>query len=336
MPTASLQKILKSKKYFILDLDGTLYKGSDIFPFTLPFLKQLRATDRTPIFLTNNSSKSTQEYFAKLKKLKFTKNINEIYTSGLATIEYLKAKKIKNIFLLATPAVEKEFQDAGLFLVKNSRNFPIATPDFEHQNAFNKTKNTTKSLHVQTQNVTISKHVNAPSALPVKDPAAAVGQTRAKKSMPGHNRTTLPQAVVLTFDKTFTYAKFTQAYEYIMAGVPFYASHPDTHLPLEGNNFHPDIGTLISAFQTATGKLPTVIGKPEKTIYQQLQTHLNCKKSEMVMIGDRLYTDIKGAKDYGITSVLTLSGETTPAMLKKSKTKPEFVIKDVGETVKFL
>lgn len=288
MPTALTQKILKPKKYFILDLDGTLYKGSDIFPYTLPFLSQLRTTGRTPIFLTNNSSKSTQEYFIKLKKLNFTNKINEIYTSGLATIEYLKAKNIKNIFLLATPAVEKEFKDAGFTLTSQG--------NFKTQNGLRKAKNSTKSLHVQT----------------------------------------LPQAVVLTFDKTFTYDKFTQAYEYIMAGVPFYASHPDTHLPLEGKNFHPDIGTLISAFQTATGKLPTVIGKPQKTIYQQLQNHLNCKKSEMIMIGDRLYTDIKGAKDYGITSVLVLSGETTMSMLKKSKTKPDFVIKDIGETVKFL
>lgn len=288
MKTADISKTLAKKIYFILDLDGTLYKGADVFPFTLPFLNQLRSTGRTPIFLTNNSSKSTQEYFTKLNKLKFTKNISEIYTSGLATIEYLQAKKIKNIFLLATPAVEKEFKDAGFTLTSQG--------NFKTQNGLRKAKNSTKSLHVQT----------------------------------------LPQAVVLTFDKTFTYDKFTQAYEYIMAGVPFYASHPDTHLPLEGNNFHPDIGTLISAFQTATGKLPTVIGKPQKTIYQQLQNHLNCKKSEMIMIGDRLYTDIKGAKDYGITSVLVLSGETTPAMLKKSKIKPDFVIKDIGETVKFL
>lgn len=308
-------KFLAHKKYFILDLDGTLYKGSDIFPFTLPFLNKLRATGRTPIFLTNNSSKSTQEYFTKLKKLNFTKNIKEIYTSGCATIEYLQQRGIKKIFLLATPAVEKEFKEAGFTVVKDSLN---KSANFERQNGLIKAKNDTKSLHVQTQNITISKRVN---------------------TLPGHNHAaapTLPQAVVLTFDKTFTYQKFTTAYEYIMAGVPFYASHPDTHLPLEGNNFHPDIGTLISAFQTATGKLPTVIGKPQKTIYQQLQAHLNCKKSEMIMIGDRLYTDIKGAKDFGITSVLVLSGETTPAMLKKSKIKPDFILKDASEITKFL
>jgi HAD superfamily hydrolase (TIGR01450 family) len=288
MVTSSLKKNLAQKKYFILDLDGTLYKGNDVFPYTLLFLNKLRATGRTPIFLTNNSSKSTQEYFTKLKKLKFTKNISEIYTSGLATIEYLQSKNIKNIFLLATPAVEKEFKDAGFTLTSQG--------NLKTQNGLQKTKNGTKSLRAQT----------------------------------------LPQAVVLTFDKTFTYDKFTTAYEYIMAGVPFYASHPDTHLPLEGSNFHPDIGTFISAFHTATGKLPTVIGKPQKAIYQQLQAHLKCKKAEMIMIGDRLYTDIKGAKDYGITSVLVLSGETTAAMLKKSKIKPDFIYKDIGEIQSFL
>lgn len=315
MVTSFGKKNLTQKKYFILDLDGTLYKGADVFPFTLTFLNQLRATGRTPIFLTNNSSKSTQEYFTKLKKLKFTKNIKEIYTSGCATIEYLQQRGIKKIFLLATSAVEKEFKEAGFTLVNDSLK---KSANFERRNGLIKAKNGTKSLRAQTQNITISKRVN---------------------TLPGHNHAavpTLPQAVVLTFDKTFTYDKFTTAYEFIMAGVPFYASHPDTHLPLEGNNFHPDIGTLISAFQTATGKLPTVIGKPQKTIYQQLQAHLNCKKSEMIMIGDRLYTDIKGAKDYGITSVLVLSGETTPSMLKKSKIKPDFIYKDIGEIQNFL
>jgi len=274
MKSAVIQSLFKKKKYFILDLDGTLYQGSKVFPYTLPFLNQLRATGRTPIFLTNNSSKSTQEYFAKLKKLQFTKNIKEIYTSGLATIEYLKSKNIQKIFLLAVPSVEKEFKKSGFTIIKTS----------------------------------------------LKDTP--------KKSQ--------PQAVVLTFDKTFTYDKFTKAYEYIVAGIPFYASHPDDHLPIEDSKFHPDIGTLIAAFQTATNKLPIVIGKPQKTIYQQLQAHLKCQKSQMVMVGDRLYTDIKGAKDYGITSVLVLSGETTPAMLKKSKIKPDFTLKNISEITKSL
>ncbi len=251
---------LKSKKYFILDLDGTLYQGSQLFPYTKKFLQTLRKTGRQPIFLTNNSSKSTQEYFAKLKKLGLAKSPKEIYTSARATIEYLHKKGLTKIYLMATPGVEKEFKAAGFRV------------------------------------------------------------TQAK-----------PQAIVLTFDMTFNYQKFCIAHQFLTAGIPFYASHPDLLLPIENHQFQPDIGTLIAAFHAATGKYPHIIGKPQKHIYEQLRAHLKCQKSQMVMIGDRLSTDIKGANNYGIDSVLVLSGETTKKMLTKNAPKPTLVVENVGK-----
>lgn len=250
---------LKAKKYFILDLDGTLYKGSRVFPFARKFIDKLRATGRKPVFLTNNSSRSSSEYLQKLRKMGLARSSSEIYTSGLASIEFLLKQRIKKIFLLAAPAVEKEFKQAGFTLTENK-----------------------------------------------------------------------PQAVVLTFDMTFTYSKFCQAYDLLMKGVPFFASHPDMHLPLEGDKFHPDIGTLIAAFTAAGCKAPTVIGKPQKHIYSQLQNHLKCQKSEMIMVGDRLYTDIKGANNFGIDTVLVLSGETTRKMLTAKSPRPSAVVANVG------
>lgn len=257
--------ILQAKKYFILDLDGTLYKGGRVFPYARKFIDALRKTGRQPIFFTNNSSKSTAEYLLKLRGLGLARAASEIYTSGRATIEFLLKRGIKKIYLLATPAVEKEFAAAGFRL------------------------------------------------------------TKAK-----------PQAVVLAFDMTFTYQKFCEAYDLLMAGVPFYATHPDMHLPLEGDKFHPDIGTLIAAFKAAGCKAPVIVGKPQKHIYEQLRSHLKCKKSEMIMVGDRLYTDIKGANDFGIDTVLVLSGETTRKMLTTRAPKPTSVAQNVGSLIKFL
>lgn len=282
---------LKTKKYFLLDLDGTIYAGSKLFPFTLKFLEKLHSSARQPIFLTNNSSRSTAEYLQKFAKMGIKCDKNEIYTSAQATIDYLLERDLKRIFLMATPGVEKEFKEAGLELIQGD--------------GLLKPKNNVKSV-------------------------------------PGH---TLPQAVVLAFDTTFTYQKFCQAYDYIMAGVPFIATHPDKLLPLEGGKFHPDIGALISAFETALLsdpnakiKSPTIIGKPNKTIYAQLQKKLaalspnkRCRKSEMLMIGDRLYTDIKGANDFGIDTILVLSGETTAAMAKKSPIKATNIVKNISE-----
>ena len=320
----------KAKKYFILDLDGTLYAGSQLFPYTIEFLRTLRKTGRKPVFLTNNSSKSTDEYYTKLKRLGIAQKPGEIYTSGQATIEFLLARDIRKIFLLAVPAVEREFANAGFNLVNPGSN----TQD---QNGLSKPENFDNRR-------TSLRFVRA-----VPGHRSRIKQKLAKKSS---SRSVIlaadnaPQAVVLAFDTTFTYEKFCRAHELITAGVPFYATHPDNLVPLENNNFHPDIGTLISAFHAATGKRPFIIGKPEKPIYKQLQERLGCKKNEMVMVGDRLYTDIKGANDYGIDTVLVMSGETTRAMLKKAvkeadgkagaRQNPTIVAENVGQLISHL
>jgi 4-nitrophenyl phosphatase len=256
-----------NKKFILLDLDGTLYAGRNLFACTDEFLKTVRTTGRRPVFLTNNSSRSRKAYMEKLGGLGIAENIEEIYTSGTATIEYLKMKGLKKIFLMATPSATEEYLEAGLELT-------------EHD----------------------------------------------------------PQAVVLTFDKTFTYEKFCKGHDLINAGVPFYATHPDNHVPLENGKFHPDIGTFIRAFHTSTGKWPFVVGKPEKPIYEQLRARLECGIEEMVMVGDRLSTDILGANNYGMESILVLSGETDRAMLESApkEQQPTMVAEDVGSLIEHL
>jgi HAD superfamily hydrolase (TIGR01450 family) len=271
--------ILKDKKYFILDLDGTLYKGTEIFPYTIDFINTLHTTGRTPIYFTNNSSRSTTKYLEKLRGIGISCEPKEIYTSANATIEYLLNHDIKHIFLMATPDLEAEFRENGFVLFNDE--LSLGNDD----------------VHLQ---------------------------------LTGKN---LPQAVVLAFDKTFTYQKFVIGHELITSGLPFYATHPDTHLPLEGDKMHPDIGTLIEAFYVATGKRPQVIGKPKKHIYQQLKDRLNCKKEQMVMIGDRLDTDIKGANDFGIMSILVLSGETTRQMVTKRSPQPTMIAENIGKLI---
>ncbi|MFA5828979.1 MAG: HAD hydrolase-like protein [Candidatus Gracilibacteria bacterium] len=333
--------ILQYKKYFLLDLDGTLYRGSKLFPYTKKFIKTLRDSGRKPIFLSNNSSKSTAEYLQKLNKIGLAPKEDEIYTSLNATIEYLQQQGLRRIFLMATPEVEREFVEAGFELIKLDE-------ENKTQNSLNKPENSHESVRAHTHSSQSSKKSTAHNAQR-PDPEMSSAISFFKES--SARSKALPQAVVLTFDTTFNYQKFCIAYDYIMAGVPFYATHPDTLVPTT-DGFHPDIGTLLNAFETAfsatnqakegdatkaraTTRKPVIIGKPQPIIYQQLQKRLKCTKNEMIMIGDRLYTDIKGANDYGITSALVLSGETTLKMAKKSQVKPELILKNIGEIINF-
>ena len=55
-------------KCFILDMDGTIYLGNELFSFTKDFLKKVEETGREYYFFTNNSSKSQQDYIEKLER----------------------------------------------------------------------------------------------------------------------------------------------------------------------------------------------------------------------------------------------------------------------------
>ena len=56
-------------KQVFLDMDGTIYHGSKLYPTTLPCLSFLKSRGIRYAFLSNNSSRNTQEYVEKMAKL---------------------------------------------------------------------------------------------------------------------------------------------------------------------------------------------------------------------------------------------------------------------------
>lgn len=104
-------------KCFMLDMDGTFYLGDKLLPGALEFMDYLREKDLDYLFLTNNSSKHGGLYAEKIKKLGFDVDETKIFTSGEATIIYIKNQtKFRRIFLVGTPALEEEFIKAGFQL----------------------------------------------------------------------------------------------------------------------------------------------------------------------------------------------------------------------------
>ena len=77
---------LKEKKLFLLDMDGTIYLGDEIFDGTIDFLNYLKETGKRYMFLTNNSSKSVNAYIKKLDKMGIKTTSEDFFTSTNATI----------------------------------------------------------------------------------------------------------------------------------------------------------------------------------------------------------------------------------------------------------
>jgi len=110
--------IIKDKKLFIFDMDGTIYLGGKPFPFAIEFIKNLRKNGKRVLFFTNNASHTTPFYLEKLKRLGFEPTLSEIMTSGDVTYEFLaRYRKGKRVYLVATPELEDEYRDKGIDLL---------------------------------------------------------------------------------------------------------------------------------------------------------------------------------------------------------------------------
>lgn len=108
--------------HLALDLDGTLYLGGKLFPWTVPFLDTLRRLGIGRTFFTNNSSKSTKQYVAALNAVGIDATADEIYSSTHSTLDYLREEfpSAKKLYILGTPALREEFAEHGYTVVDES------------------------------------------------------------------------------------------------------------------------------------------------------------------------------------------------------------------------
>ncbi len=243
----------------LCDLDGTIYLGEDVFPWSAAFVNAVRRSGRRIIFFTNNSSRDADYYAAKLSRMGIPCDRGDVLTAGDATVDYLRGQaSVRRVLALGTRSFERELADAGFELVSND-----------------------------------------------------------------------PDLVVVAFDTELTYDKLRRACRALLDGVPYVATHPDLVCPTPDGPI-PDCGAICALIRAATGREPVVIGKPHRGMVDAALARLDASPESTCIIGDRLYTDIRMGRDHGLTSMLVLSGETTPEMLDASGDAPDVVSPDVG------
>ena len=113
--TPELRERLSKIRHLALDMDGTIYLGSTIFPYTLKFLADMKEAGIGYSFLTNNPSRSVADYLKKLEGLGIQADEENMYTTSLAAIDYIKTHypEAKRLFLLGTPSMISQFEKAG-------------------------------------------------------------------------------------------------------------------------------------------------------------------------------------------------------------------------------
>lgn len=100
---------------FMIDMDGTVYKGNNVIPGAIEFIDLLNSEKIPYVFLTNNSSHCRDYYSDKLTKMGFTVKKENVLTSLTATLEFINTNRPgKKVFPLAAPDVIDEINDYGI------------------------------------------------------------------------------------------------------------------------------------------------------------------------------------------------------------------------------
>ncbi|MCQ2158582.1 MAG: HAD-IIA family hydrolase [Bacteroidales bacterium] len=267
---ARTREMLRGIKHVALDMDGTIYLGRTLFPYTLDFLKTLDELGITYSFLTNNPTKSINDYIAKLVWLGVPCRFDQMYSTTSAAIDYIKKHypSAKRLFLLGTPSMISQFEEAGYVSCKD-------------------------------------------------DPAD------------------VPDVVVAAFDMTLEYSRLCRCCWWVSKrDIPFIATNPDWVCPTDQETILVDCGSICKCIEGATGRTPDVfIGKPNPDILRGIMDKMGLEASEVAMVGDRIYTDVKTALNAGSCGVLVLSGETTldTALAAPESERPSLICKNVEE-----
>jgi HAD superfamily hydrolase (TIGR01450 family) len=106
---------LLAKRLFLLDMDGTIYLDRTPIEGALDFLAILKATGRRAIFITNNSSRSVEDYVKKLKTMGIEASREDFFTSSMAMALFLKENHLgKRIYCMGTKSLIQELTEAGI------------------------------------------------------------------------------------------------------------------------------------------------------------------------------------------------------------------------------
>ncbi len=137
------------------------------------------------------------------------------------------------------------------------------------------------------------------------------------------------------FDTELTFQKLEDTCILLNRGVDYIATNPDWVCPTWYGSV-PDCGSISQILQTATGRLPKFIGKPQPEMAYLAMEKTGFTKEQTAVVGDRLYTDIACGVNAGISTIFVLSGEGTMNDVEGGKTKPRYIFKSIKELYEHL
>lgn len=139
--------LIKQIRLFLFDMDGTLYLGNQLFDFTIELLNTIRSTGRRYLFMTNNSSKSVEDYIKKLEKLGISATRDDFITSSRATAYYLKQHYPEHrLYVCGTQSLKKELIKEGFVVTEKLTDVDCIVMGFDTELTFRKLEDVSRLL----------------------------------------------------------------------------------------------------------------------------------------------------------------------------------------------
>lgn len=138
-------------------------------------------------------------------------------------------------------------------------------------------------------------------------------------------------AVIASFDRTFTYRKLQIAFDAIRAGARFFATNADRFCPVPGGG-EPDAAAIIAAIEACTAtRIEAVVGKPSSYTIEAILDLIRLPADCCLMTGDRLETDVAMGLNAGMDAALVLTGATPASALATSSIRPTYVLERLAD-----
>jgi 4-nitrophenyl phosphatase len=127
----SREEKMKQYKAYLLDLDGTVYRGSEVIPEAVTFIQYLRAEGIPFLYLTNNSSAAPEQVAERLTSMGLPTTGDEVYTSGMAAASYLAEREPAGtpVYVIGEEGLRGELERRGFRLTEKQPRYVIVGID---------------------------------------------------------------------------------------------------------------------------------------------------------------------------------------------------------------
>lgn len=254
--------MLKDKKYFLFDIDGTIAIDDTLYEGSRELLAYIDSIGGRSFYITNNSTKSRKDYVKKFERWGIYTEEDQFMTASYAACLYLKKHyRGRKLFVLGTPSFEEELKESGLIVTGKAQ----------------------------------------------RDAAC----------------------VVAGFDRTLSYEKIEAACELLFCPeVDYVATNPDLRCPVS-YGFIPDCGGICEMLRVTTERTPHYVGKPNAQIVKLCMEQVNAGAKEVLVVGDRLYTDIACGINAGVETALVYTGEAKPEDIRDTEYMPDYTYQNI-------